>query len=296
MIKGLVSCVIPSYKRCDTVTRAIDSVLAQTYKDIEVCLVDDNVPGDAYSEKLQEALEKYKGDNRVRYIAQEKHINGAVARNIGIKAASGEYVAFLDDDDEWHPQKIEKQVALLKQNGNKGGVSCLYSLASNGVCRRKCPPYSSDNLQYKILARQVAIYTSTFLCVKEALINSGAFNESLVRHQDLQMFADFLRNNTIFVLNEYCVTIHTDSSINRPDTDKLISVKKKFFESVSSCLIRYSKKEKKLISSAHYFEIVFSAVKEKKYTTVLKYLLKIGISPLSYYDLYLRYTKRKYNK
>ena len=71
----LVSCIIPSYKRCETVTRAVDSVLAQTYKNIEVCIVDDNTPGDEYSLQLQEVLNKYKRDNRVRYISQNKHIN-----------------------------------------------------------------------------------------------------------------------------------------------------------------------------------------------------------------------------
>ena len=104
-----VSCIIPSYKRCDTVTRAIDSVLAQTYKNIEVCLVDDNIPGDEYSLKLQEALKKYEGDSRVRYIAQEKHINGAVARNVGIREATGTYIGFLDDDDEWMPEKLNSR-------------------------------------------------------------------------------------------------------------------------------------------------------------------------------------------
>ena len=138
-----VTCVIPSYKRCDTVTRAIDSVLAQTYKNIEVCLVDDNVPGDEYSQRLQEALKKYDGDSRVRYITQEKHINGAVARNVGIKAANGEFIGFLDDDDEWLPEKIEKQMAIIQANPSLDAVTALWILCENGKEIRRCAPYTA---------------------------------------------------------------------------------------------------------------------------------------------------------
>ena len=119
----LVSVVIPTYKRSDTLSRAIESALNQTYQKIEVIIVDDNEKGSLESKKVQEVLQKY--NNRVMYINPEKHINGAVARNYGIKKANGDYIAFLDDDDEWKEDKIKKQLDYLKEK-DVDGVSCLY--------------------------------------------------------------------------------------------------------------------------------------------------------------------------
>ena len=85
MQNELVSVVIPTYKRSDTLIRAVSSVLNQSYRNIEVIVVDDNTPNDVYSIETQEKLKRIK-DSRIRYIQQEKHINGAVARNVGIRA------------------------------------------------------------------------------------------------------------------------------------------------------------------------------------------------------------------
>ncbi len=117
----LVSCVIPTYKRSDMLPRAIQSVLNQTYSNIEVLIVDDNEPNDEYSLETQKTIAVFLKDPRIKFIQQEKHINGAVARNVGINAAKGKYVAFLDDDDEWLPEKIEKQLAVLEKDETISG-------------------------------------------------------------------------------------------------------------------------------------------------------------------------------
>ena len=287
-----VTCVIPSYKRCDTVTRAIDSVLAQTYKNVEVCLVDDNVPGDEYSQRLQEALKKYDGDCRVRYIAQEKHINGAVARNVGIKAANGEFVGFLDDDDEWLPEKIEKQMAVIQSKPSLDAVTALWILCENGKEIRRCAPYTADNLQFKVFLREVAVYTSTLLIRKSAIERFGGFDGKLLRHQDLQFLVDALKEAKFEVLPEYLVKLHADSEINRPNVEKLIAAKKAFFNSVDDEFQKYSKADKKRIKNAHYYEVAFQALKSKQYGIACKYVLKAGLKPQSVKDLMKRFKER----
>ncbi len=287
-----VTCVIPSYKRCDTVTRAIDSVLAQTYKNIEVCLVDDNIPGDEFSLKLQEALRKYDGDNRVRYITQEKHINGAVARNVGIKAATGEYIGFLDDDDEWLPEKIEKQMAVLNANEHLDAITALWTLYENGNEVRKCAKYTAENLQFKVFLRDVAVFTSTVLIKKSAIERFGGFDGELLRHQDLQFLVDALKESQFAVLPEYLVKLHADSEINRPNVEKLIKAKEAFFESVNDEYMKYSKSNRKRIRNAHYYEVVFQALKAKKYGIATKYMLKAGFKPQSVKDLMKRFKER----
>lgn len=284
----LVSCVIPSYKRCDTVTRAIDSALAQTYQNIEVCIVDDNIPGDAYSQKLQEALQRYAGDPRVRYISQEKHINGAAARNAGIKAANGTFIAFLDDDDEWLPEKIEKQMAAVQCDASIDGVTALWLQCRNGEVIKRCPPYTAEFFQFKVFAREISVFSSTVLIRKTAIEKFGGFDEGLFRHQDLQFLVDAAGKSKFEVVQEYLVKLHVDSDINRPSLEKFIKAKEMFFESVDKEFKKYSKAEQKRIKSAHSFEIAFAAVKAKNIDIATKYVIRASMNIGAYRDLYKR--------
>lgn len=292
MVKGKVSCIIPTYKRSDTLVRAINSVLNQTYKNIEVIVVDDNEPNDRYSLEVQKKISIIE-DPRLRYLQQEKHLNGAVARNVGIKEANGEFIAFLDDDDEWDAHKTEKQLELLSSNPNCSGVSCLYYVYSNGRIIRKCPCYTGEGLHRKVLERSVAVCTPTVLLKREALDKAGYFDESLIRHQDLQLLLDFLYENKFCVLNEYMVNIYADSKQNKPNTKRIIEIKNDFFRIAEKHLNRYSRKEQKSIKAAHYFEIILVALKEKKIAVVLKYICKVGLNLKAYIDVMRRYSYRK---
>lgn len=291
-VEGLVSCVIPTYKRCDTVTKAIDSVLAQTYPNIEVLVVDDNDPNDEYSLAVQDVLKKYDGDSRVRYIQQKVHKNGAVARDEGIKAARGEYIAFLDDDDEWLNTKIEKQISIFKSDSEIEAVTCLWAMCENGKEFRKLSVYTAENIQFKILMREVAVFTSTVVLKRSAVLAFGGFDETLLRHQDLQFLADAADNSKFGVVPEHLVRLHTDSEINRPNVEKLINAKKAFFEAEKTIISKYSKSEQKRIKNAHCYEVVFSALKSKKIGIAVKYTLKAGINIVSIKDLYKRMKER----
>lgn len=292
MEKGLVSCIIPTYKRSDSLVRAIKSILNQTYKKLEVLVVDDNDLNDEYSLKVQERLKTIK-DTRVRYIQQDKHINGAAARNAGIRASKGEYIAFLDDDDEWLPNKLEAQISLLQENPEYNAVSCLYTFCKNNKPIRKCPPYDNKELHKKVLDRSISILTPTVVFKKEALDRTGYFDESLIRHQDLQLFLDYLAKEKMILLPEYHVLIHTEIGGNRPNAEKLEEIKMHFFNKMNRHFEMYNNKERKNIYAAHYFEIVFVALKEKKFKLILKYLLKIGLNLQAYRQLYQRYKNRK---
>ena len=103
----LVSVVIPTYGRSNLLGRAIDSVLNQTYGNIEIIVVDDNGIGNSHQRQTEELLQKYIERNEIIYIKHQKNSGGSVARNTGIRSSKGEYVALLDDDDEWFPDKLE---------------------------------------------------------------------------------------------------------------------------------------------------------------------------------------------
>ena len=92
MNSALVSIIIPTYKRATMLQRAIASTLEQTYQNIEVLVISDNEPEDEFTANARKIVDSF-ADIRVRLITQEKHINGAVARNVGIKASKGEYIS-----------------------------------------------------------------------------------------------------------------------------------------------------------------------------------------------------------
>ena len=292
-MKEKVSCVIPTYKRNDTLGRAINSVLKQTYNNLEVLVVDDNEMGSSYSVKVKEIINEFK-DPRVRYITQKKHINGAEARNEGIRQSQGEYIAFLDDDDEWLPDKIEKQICFLNRNTDIGGVSCLYNEYMNGVLFHSCPPYTCENLHKKIFQREVSVFTSTILLRKEALLQTGCFDNTLRRHQDLQLLLDFTIKNKMAVLNEYLVKLHSDSNINRPSYKSFVTIKKVFFSAVASHFELYSRREQSQIKAAHHFELAFAACREHLWWEGLMHIVKVGINIPAYRHLIKRMKNRKY--
>ena len=97
----LVSVVIPTYSRNDVLERAIDGILRQTHQNLDVIVVDDNAPKSEWRASTELLMQKYRNDTRVRYIQNAQNLGGAGARNEGIKVAKGDYIAFLDDDDEY---------------------------------------------------------------------------------------------------------------------------------------------------------------------------------------------------
>ena len=115
-----VSVVIPTHDRAHLVGRAIRSVLAQTFQDFEIIVVDD-----CSVDNTKEVVQSL-ADSRIRYLRHEINRGGSAARNTGIGAARGEWIAFLDSDDEWLPKKLEKQLEMgyTTDLSNVGAVIC----------------------------------------------------------------------------------------------------------------------------------------------------------------------------
>lgn len=108
-----VSVIIPTYKRSEFLERAIESVLNQTYTNIEVLVIDDNDPSSSFRQETEKKMKAYSKNEKVSYIKNAKNLGGALARNEGIYSASGTYVTFLDDDDIYLPNKVSTQVEFM---------------------------------------------------------------------------------------------------------------------------------------------------------------------------------------
>ncbi|WP_435362194.1 glycosyltransferase family 2 protein [Haloarchaeobius sp. DFWS5] len=194
-----VSVVIPTYNRADSVTRAIDSVLTQTVDDVECIVVDD-----ASTDDTQAVLEQYEDEQRVRTLLHEVNQGGNAARNTGLDAAEGEYVALLDSDDEWKPRKLERQLERL-ENEDEDWVAAYcdweYQLgdASGSVKRRIADLLATlDDGDYpteggkevlveEILADRLHTGAGSTLIVKTDVAREvDGFDEELDRFQDTE--------------------------------------------------------------------------------------------------------------
>ncbi|ASJ08225.1 glycosyl transferase [Thermococcus siculi] len=178
-----VSVIIPTYNRHTLLKRAIESVLNQTFDDFEVLVIDG-----ARSESTKELVRSL-GDGRVRYIPQEgKGI--ANARNLGVLKARGEFIAFIDDDDRWKEDKLERQLELFRElPGDYGLVYTAftyYYLERDKILGIKHPKASGD--VYRYMLRDNITGTSTIMVRRNCFKRAGIFRESFVTCEDWDMW------------------------------------------------------------------------------------------------------------
>ena len=108
----LVSIIMPSYNTSRFIEETINSVLSQTYSDWELLIVDD-----CSSDDTDDVVQPFLADGRIRYLKNERNSGAAVSRNRALREARGKWIAFLDSDDLWMPEKLEKQIEFMKKNG-----------------------------------------------------------------------------------------------------------------------------------------------------------------------------------
>lgn len=191
-----VSVIIPTYQRSHLVTEAIGSVLAQTYRDYEIIVVDDGSTDDT-KERLAELGDK------ITYIYQTNK-GLAAARNTGIKAASGKYIAFLDDDDLWLPKKLAKQVPILDAQPETALV-CTDMLLSDSS--GKIISQTKLDLKQKVLTswtlfRSCFVFVNTVLLRRTCLDKVGLFDENLEIFEDYDLWLRIAQKHSIHYLNE----------------------------------------------------------------------------------------------
>lgn len=280
-IEGLVSVIMPTYRRSEKLIRAIDSVLNQTYKNLELLLINDNDPFDEYTEQLKKRVEIYSDDKRFKLINQEKHVNGAVARNFGIRRAKGQYIAFLDDDDWWEHNKLEEQVKMLKSlDDSWGAVSCKFTLYDqNGNVIGKTKKYRDGYIYIDILNLMSDVATGTLLIRHDYFDTTRYFDENLLRHQDLQLLVDFTSKYKLKEVNQYLHCVDVSDTQNRPDAQKLIQYKKAFFKSVKPVMDSLNEKERKCIYAMHKYELGYVCLKNGEKCQGLAYCKEVLKSP-----------------
>lgn len=213
-----VSVILPTYNRAEILPRSINSLIQQTYPDLEIVVVDDASTDDT------ESVVKSFNDNRIKYIKHDDNRGANVARNTGISQSTGEYIAFQDSDDVWLPHKIQRQVEVFQQSGPEIG------LVSTGVCR-VWPDYQTDYLPgdqwkkqdfMKSLIQNNFIPTQAAMIRRECVQRMGDFDNKLPRLQDWEMWIRLSKEYNFELVDETLVVKNMDVdelSYSRQDAD-----------------------------------------------------------------------------
>ena len=186
MAKVKVSIVIPTHNRSDLLSKSVESVLKQSFSDLEVIIVDD-----CSTDKTSKVAEKLKeSDSRVRYIRLKTNQGAPTARNTGIKAAQGEILGLLDDDDQWLPRKLEYQLAKFREGPDDLGL--VYGGYRINYFRSDLPDrIRKPNKRGRIflsLLKKCLIGSPTVLVKRECFEKVGMFDTKLKSCQDWDMW------------------------------------------------------------------------------------------------------------
>jgi glycosyltransferase involved in cell wall biosynthesis len=179
-----VTAIIPTFNRGAIIGRAIRSVLAQTCQDWELIVVDDCSIDDT-----EQAVKSF-SDNRIKYIRHDRNRGQAAARNTGIRCARGEYVAFLDSDDEWIPEKLQKELEVFR--GSDPGVGLVYSgmiiLDEHGKVLTVRTPTRSGWVHDELLDLDFIGSCSRVTVEKEILERVAGFDETFQNCEDYELW------------------------------------------------------------------------------------------------------------
>ena len=211
-----VSIVVPTFNRGYCIGSCLESALAQTYGEFELIVVDD-----ASSDDTAVRVKSLK-DSRVRYLRHDVNRGGAAARNTGIHASTGEFVAFLDSDDVWHPEKVEEQVAALRQLGPAWGLSYTWmsSVDSSGAEVSRTGSTFEGNCSKRILLSNFIASFSNVVVRRSVLLQCGQLDEGFKSCQDWDLYIRVGKQSNFHCLKKCVVSYrHTGTDIYRISTN-----------------------------------------------------------------------------
>lgn len=248
----MVSVIIPTYNREKVLPRAIDSVLNQTFTDLEVIVADD------CSTDNTRALVEAHGDPRVRYGCLEKNSGACAARNLGIEMAKGDYIAFQDSDDQWHPNKLQFQMDTLAQTGADITFCGFEKQFDNGLTT-----VHPQGLSSHFCTREELITTSlaSTQCIvgKAAAIRNVMFDVTMPRMQDYDFIIRAAEHHSVYYTDAVLVTLfeQADSiTAGKRSYRKRLDVTRKLLEKYAQLRPVYPGWELKMLKTVAHCQVM----------------------------------------
>jgi len=271
--KTQISVIITTHNRATLLVNAINSILNQTFKDFEMLIVDD-----ASKDNTEEVVKTFI-DDRIRYIKilPEDSNGGNYARNIGIKEAKGKFISFLDDDDEWLPEKLEKQLEVFEKDEKIGLVYTGFIYIYDNKWQKICLAYPKrGNLSKDILIRNYFGPLSILMAKKKKLEEAGLFDIEMPAWQDYDMYIRLCQICEIDFVREPLLKYNFRTNIKRishhlekyEKAIALISEKYKYL------ILALDIKSRKQRESHIYERLANFAIQAKDFNKAKKYYMK----------------------
>lgn len=250
-INKLISVVIPTYKRSEFLIRSIESVFNQTYKNIEVIVVDDNGDNEYRKKTKQRLKEKYSDNDRLIYIENSENIGAANSRNRGAGLSKGEYLCFLDDDDVFIKDKLETQYEFMEKHGYEMSFSDIkmYDQNEKLIDVRSHKAYVCSLNNEELLVQHILHHltpTDAYMFTREGFKKSGGFADRAVSDEWVLMLNAILNGVRIGYLEKITAIqyIHTGERISSGENrikgdNELLDIKKRYFDRLSFRQKRY---------------------------------------------------------
>ncbi len=212
---NLVSVIIPTYNRVNSLTDSLTSITNQTYKNIELIVVDDNS-----SDNTKEIIFSLEIPN-LKFLTHEKNLGAPAARNTGIKNCTGDFIAFMDDDDMWHPEKIERQLNYLIQNPKVDAVFCEFKYVLKNKFYYPDKIMFDSNLLDLSLNRSLGSF-SLPLIKKNCIDVTGLIDINLPSCQDWDYWIRLVQNFNLKKISDCLVTRNLSKGQITSDINKKI--------------------------------------------------------------------------
>jgi teichuronic acid biosynthesis glycosyltransferase TuaG len=213
----LVSVITPVYNSEKFIAKTLDSVVNQDYKNIEIILVDD-----CSTDSSEQIIKRYsKNNENIIYFCLERNSGAAVARNKALELANGRYIAFLDSDDLWYPEKLKKQLQLIRQK-NAGICYTAIEMVDENDNLIRTKRKVLEKVDYKFLLKNTMIATSSVVIDRNII---GDFRMPLIRSgQDYATWLSLMRNGSVaYGIDEALVKYRKSS--NSLSSNKFKSIK-----------------------------------------------------------------------
>jgi glycosyltransferase involved in cell wall biosynthesis len=251
-------------------SRAIESVLRQTYDDFEVVIVDD-----CSTDETKATVEEYE-DDRIRYVSHDENRGASAARNTGIKRSSGEYVAFLDSDDEWHPKKLEKQISTFAETSPDVGVvyTGFYKQYEDMRELGNVPSKRGDIFEDQLM-KDCVNPTSTVMVHSDCFDIAGTFNTELSARQDYDLWIRISRYFKFDFVREPLTTLHIETTDRiTDDVESRINAHKNVLELVREDIDSLSWYRRRQAFGIQYYNMGRYLQKQGSFSRAKMYLVK----------------------
>ena len=297
----LISIIVPTYERSTLLPRALDSIYAQTWKNIEVIVVDDNLPGSVFEKDTYNILQPYLRRNNFLYIKTAGKTGGGAARNYALNQCHGEYIAFLDDDDRYLPEKLERQVTFMQKNQLDGSYHDIRWFGENEKqVEYRSLDYTKDYSQQGLLKAHILhsiAPTAAYMFRRERLLETEGFGV-VPSGQDFILMLRCIENGMkiCYLPGAYVIQyLHSGKRVSLGDNkvkgeNMLYELKHKYFYLLTP-------KERRYVKFRHYAVLAFSSMRSRRGLQAVKYaLITVKCSPILCLKEAVRYVHSKFRR